>query len=847
MQSKTARRAGAGNWDFLASWRRGEQKQTSAEAPESRGAGRWRRNPDLWYPVLLVVAGILFFWDPLFSSKNFYFRDILNFHYPLHKIMIDSYARGEFPLWNPYVYLGQPMLANPNYMAFYPTNLFHLFLPFNYAFKLHFIVHPILGGLGLYFLQRRLGITALAAFGGSLVYQFSGPVLSFLNLYSIVQAVALMPWTGWALIKALYDCGWRRTLVFGSILALQIVTFEPLLLQSSLGLLTGLALVYLLESEQPAKAMGRILRVAVIGGMFGLALAAVQVIPTLELIARAARGAGYDYRAATTWSMHPADLANLVVPRFFGDVFTMDWATYWGERFHSSRDMYLVSSFVGSGTTLLAAVAFLSQRKKLKAILFVLILTSILLAFGEFNPLYRWLYDHVPGLDLGRYPSKYFLLGTLALAIFASLGLEVIMGSTEENARNRGHVMALGILGMMIAIVILGACFYFALHPNQLQPWIRAKVEPARAAAKDFATLGIMLRESLRSTGIFLLLSSALIFLSCFWKRPAWISALFVLTLGAELIPANLQLAPLISGADVDFVPEVNHFLQQVNSGAPRRIFSRTWMDPVPGIQLSAPNRSYAWLTLFYRRSGQPKYGIMNGIQYSVDFSTDGLNTRESDQLWQALAVLSPAAGLTLMQKLNTPLLLSPGQILDPRVRLTRDFETGSNLRLNLFRLEDSLPRAYFASRVCRADSHADALRQFVSFERADGNAVILEGPEIEEGVGRPDPGAARIVEYESARVVCEVDARTSGYLVLLDSYYPGWRAYLEGKEAEILRANYAFRAVRVPEGKHRVEFVYRPRSFHAGLSLTGFALLFGVVALFWHPRRRSFRDGETG
>src|SRR5881398_2434867 len=149
-------------------------------------------NADVVSALLLVGTGILFFADPLFSSKNFYFRDILNFHYPLRKVLIESYARGEFPLWNPYVYLGQPMLANPNYMAFYPTNLFHLFLPFNYAFKLHFIVHPLLGGLGIYFMQRRLGVSALAAFGGSLAYQFCGPVLSFLNLYNIVQTVALM-------------------------------------------------------------------------------------------------------------------------------------------------------------------------------------------------------------------------------------------------------------------------------------------------------------------------------------------------------------------------------------------------------------------------------------------------------------------------------------------------------------------------------------------------------------------------------------------------------------------------------------------------------------------------------
>src|SRR6266700_8420722 len=203
----------------------------------AQGIDHWRDRPEVWAPSLLVVIGILFFSDVLFSSKNFYFRDILNFHYPLRRVLIETYARGEFPLWNPLVDLGQPMLANPNYMAFYPTNLFHLVLPFNYAFKLHFIVHPILGGLGLYFLQRRLGINILAAFGGSLVYQFSGPVLSFLNLYSIVQAVALMPWTGWAFLGALYDSRWTRILVFGAILALQIITFEPLLLQCSLWLL----------------------------------------------------------------------------------------------------------------------------------------------------------------------------------------------------------------------------------------------------------------------------------------------------------------------------------------------------------------------------------------------------------------------------------------------------------------------------------------------------------------------------------------------------------------------------------------------------------------------------------
>jgi hypothetical protein len=91
---------------------------------------RWWANPSFVAACVIIATGILFFADALFSSKSFYYRDILNFHYPLRKVLIDSYASGEFPLWNPYNYLGQPMLANPNYMAFYPTN--SLILPFNY-------------------------------------------------------------------------------------------------------------------------------------------------------------------------------------------------------------------------------------------------------------------------------------------------------------------------------------------------------------------------------------------------------------------------------------------------------------------------------------------------------------------------------------------------------------------------------------------------------------------------------------------------------------------------------------------------------------------------------------------
>ena len=291
---------------------------------------RWYRNPDLIASSLLVVLGVLFFADVLFTSKNFYFRDILNFHYPLRKVLIDSYARGEWPLWNPYVYLGQPMLANPNYMAFYPSNLFHLFLPFNYAFKLHFVIHPILASLGVYFLQRRLGLSPMPCFGGAVVYAFSGVVLSFLNLYNFVPSVALLPWIGWALLNALQKRSRGSVLLFGALLALQILSFDLFIALCDLLLLLALALIY--RSS--------------IGGSDSRYRPDSPYRPARWPVCRLPRrnpdpahaGAGsalqsrtgFSLDTVTQWSLHPMDLLNVIVPNLFGYPFSLSRAPLLG-------------------------------------------------------------------------------------------------------------------------------------------------------------------------------------------------------------------------------------------------------------------------------------------------------------------------------------------------------------------------------------------------------------------------------------------------------------------------------------------------------------------------------------
>ncbi|MBU0567008.1 YfhO family protein, partial [bacterium] len=83
------------------------------------------------------------------------------------------------------------------------------------------------------------------------------------------------------------------------------------------------------------------------------------------------------------------------------------------------------------------------------------------------------------------------------------------------------------------------------------------------------------------------------------------------------------------------------------------------------------------------------------------------------------------------------------------------------------------------------------------------------------------------------------------GFLFLSDTYYPGWKAYVDGIETRIFRANYTFRAIQIKEGKRRVEFIYRPKSFTIGLIGTGLTILLLLayaivgIAVGWAPPTR--------
>src|SRR3954468_12535616 len=148
----------------------------------------------------------------------FYFRDNFSTHYPVKVLSAQSFRAGEIPWWNFADGGGQPLAGNPNTLTFYPDNVLYLFLPAHVAFNLHFLIHLI----AAWFAMRALSQSRFAAW----LYVLSGLALSATAFYTLITAVALIPFALWAAER-------RSALFLGTAFGLMALATEPVTIVAS--------------------------------------------------------------------------------------------------------------------------------------------------------------------------------------------------------------------------------------------------------------------------------------------------------------------------------------------------------------------------------------------------------------------------------------------------------------------------------------------------------------------------------------------------------------------------------------------------------------------------------------
>jgi hypothetical protein len=778
-------------------------------------------------PALLGTAWALSLLAPLlYPGRALANRDIAAFHLPLRFAFRELAAFG-LPLWNPWLHGGQPLLSNPSYGAFYPPSWLVFAVPPYLALTLLAVLHVALAFAGAWRLARRLGCGRGAAALAAIGYSGCGAYLSQLSAFTLLLSLAWLPWLlAWAdeaLRAPRGERWWRPALLAGGALSLQLLNGEP-----STVLMSGLALLGLAASAASAagrqqgtwQGVQRALRMLV-PVAFALALAAVQLLPTLGRLADSPRQA-LDDRHATLWSLPPQRLAEVVFPRFYGDPARAGEGLFFGGKISDGHYPYVESLYPGLLLAVLGAAALLRSGIPRRTAWLLALGAGVFLAFGRHNPLYSGIRRVVPLLAIQRYPEKFAILAILALALAGALGWQRLLDERDAGrpaAANLPLAMALAVLA---AAAMLAALLSWA--PGIASPLLAAsaRTDPAHRAA----ALSYLRGESWAAVATAAAVAALLGL--CRWRRPQrrWLSLLAVLLLAVDLWHYGHRLPRTVPAAVYQVPPPLAASLLPARD----RVFAPLQTGP----DLSPPTlATQAYRASPYLARLTPYGGLLWRIPYAFDVDFDLMLTKWAQGADEILRRewAEPARSFRFLGVWNVRTVLVARRSADQPPAGT------DPALLGLSRLENThvLPRFRFVPRVTFHPSQAAALAAAQAAEWAVGReeqSVRLGIPSRTLVYARP-PHLLESAD-EGGRVRLRYRAEEGAYFVAATTFDEGWRAWIDGVPAAVDPTAACQLGVELPPGEHRLLLEYRDPFIPVGAAVTLLALLVGTLVYRW-------------
>jgi len=193
------------------------------------------------------------------------------------------------------------------------------------------------------------------------------------------------------------------------------------------------------------------------------------------------------------------------------------------------------------------------------------------------------------------------------------------------------------------------------------------------------------------------------------------------------------------------------------------------------------------------------------------------LARRPYDFLFIVGSSLPPERLYRLLGVMNVKYLISAIALPSEGITLVGQFPEYPSW---LYGIDRVIPRAYIVRNVTVEKDPLKVLDRLSSSEFDPIDEVILEQP-LSMPLNERLRARTEIVRYSNQHVTIRAALDNSGVLVLADSFYPGWKVFVDGEEREVLRANYFFRGVLLAPGEHRVEFRYEPASFYYGVVIS--------------------------
>jgi hypothetical protein len=735
---------------------------------------RFRR---VWW-IFLLVGPIVLFGPIIVGGESLFWGTPMLHFVPWRTLAIDIVKSGHLPLWNPYLGMGAPLLANYQSGLLYPPNWFYFLTGPAWGQAILVSLHLILAGAGTTLLMRRLGASLPAQILSSIAFSLSGYLVSRAGFLSINAAAAWLPWIIYAVDKIAGNFKGdeahpnEATFWLALTLAMQWLAGHAQTAWYTL-IMAVLWLVWRTFQHGWDRNAIRIWSRFVLGGLLAAGLAAPQLLPTLEYLTQSFRAEALDPSFALTYSFWPWRLLGLIAPDLFGSPVHGD---FWGYGNYWEDAIY-----IGVLPLMMVGIAIRRLRDKdngngsILSFLGWVSVGAFVLALGDNTPIFPFLFRYVPTFDLFQAPTRWTLLLVFSLSILAGLGFDA-WRVPEGRGLYWTRLMTAG-----AAVIGLAAWLGSSLL---------LETQPTFVSAFAIA-------------GLWLVLSGLLALTKEKIKPVLWTSASLLVVL-MDLILAGWGLNPSVP-------TQVYETKMAIDPGVMQRYYfpadleySLTYdhyftFESFQGVE--------SWTNVI--RDGIPNTNVLAGIPTVNNF--DPIRPDRTERWMVALEDLPANIKDSYLQAVNVA--LSAVNAYYGEVR---------------FRIITEPRRAYMVPMAITADSIDDALELVFAPQFEPLEQVVIEG-DI-----RPDQHVPAVqVELldikpttDPNHVSISVDTSSGGWLVLADTWYPGWHVVLDGEEASLYPANVAFRALWLPKGQHVVNFVYSPPSLKIGAALFFIAVL---------------------
>ena len=763
-----------------------------------KGGAKARRGGAPWFSIGMAAIGPLLLFGPmLLRGRVLYWGTPMLQFVPWRSFAFDLIRNGRAPLWNPWLGMGAPLLANYQSALLYPPNWILAVTTAGWGEGFLVLAHLVFAGAGTVLLLRRIGIGGLGQAVGGIAFASCSYLVARAGFFSLNAAASYLPWVVLASDHAAQAAagGPSRQWLGPMIGLVAVVSMQALAghAQTTVyAIAFALAWSFWKAARQGGRgAAARLGLMWLAAAAFAFGLAAAQLLPTAEYLSQSSRSTGLAESGALTYSFWPWRTLGLLLPGLFG---TPALGDYWGYGNYWEDAVYLgILPLLMALTAAARAGALGREMARTRHFLLVAAGLAFLLALGSNTPLFPFLFRHVAFFDLFNAPTRINLISTFCLALLAGIGAELWSRPTGRRLywTRLGTAAAGGVLLLGLAAAIL---------PTGLR-----------------ASFG----RSFALAGLWLLLAGVLALLWPARVGRRWILIVAVLVT-LDLVVAGWGLNPSTSAAVYQGRTSL-----AAETGASHRLYLLPDAERVLKFERTHRFDSFQtdldpWLI---RRSGLPNTTMLDRLASANNFDPL-LPARYVD--WVADLAAAPAKSRADRLALMDVAWVGTEAGAVPPWIIYRPVTGAQRARL--------VPSAH-------AVQDATGARLAVSSPDFDPDAVaILET----DAAVLPSGGRGRAEVVPSTnpnQVEVKVGAPQGGWLVLSDEWYPGWVATIDGKAAPTYPADSVFRAVWVPPGSTSVVWRYESTPFRIGSTITFISLiafLATLAAWAWVVRRRS-------